>query len=329
MKDDVNPKVRKTYPQNWSAYNAAQTNEKVQFQILLHELCKGIKEPPAKHGRRPLSFADCIFSIAFKVYSTVSGRRFMCDLREAQRCGYIRKAPNYNSIFRYFENPTFSPILHELIHQCSLPLRGVEVDFVADSSGFATKRFYRWFDHRNDLVRKSHSWVKAHIMSGVTTNIVTAIVIRDQHASDAEQLADLVNKTASSFSIEEVSADLAYSSQINLELIAAHGAIPYIPFKSNTTGSGGGIWQQFYHYFKLNEKEFNDHYHKRSNVETTFHMIKAKFGDHVRSKTPIAQTNEVLAKVLCHNICCGIQAFYEQDIEPDFRRRINPQAQPA
>jgi SWIM zinc finger len=37
--------VKKTYKQEWSAYNAAQVNEKDQFQSLLRELCKGIGEP--------------------------------------------------------------------------------------------------------------------------------------------------------------------------------------------------------------------------------------------------------------------------------------------
>ena len=40
-------------------------------------------------------------------------------------------------------------------------------------------------------------------------------------------------------------------------------------------------------------------------------MIKMKFGGAVRSKTPTAQVNEVLVKILCHNICVLIQSFYE------------------
>jgi len=55
-----------------------------------------------------------------------------------------------------------------------------------------------------------------------------------------------------------------------------------------------------YHYFEFKIAEFLEHYHKRSNAETTFHMIKSKFGDSVRSKTEVAQVNEVLLKVLCH-----------------------------
>jgi hypothetical protein len=47
-------------------------------------------------------------------------------------------------------------------------------------------------------------------------------------------------------------------------------------------------------------------------------MVKAKFGDAVRSKTEIAARNEVLCKILCHNICCLISAIYELGIQPTF-----------
>jgi transposase len=60
------------------------------------------------------------------------------------------------------------------------------------------------------------------------------------------------------------------------------------------------------------------HYHKRSNVETTFHMIKSKFGDALRSKTESAQINEALCKVLCHNIVVLISAMHELNLKPKF-----------
>jgi transposase len=64
-------------------------------------------------------------------------------------------------------------------------------------------------------------------------------------------------------------------------------------------------------YYNGNRREFLESYHQRSNVETTFSMIKAKFGSYVRSRTLTAQINEVLAKVLCHNLWCLVQASYE------------------
>ncbi len=66
------------------------------------------------------------------------------------------------------------------------------------------------------------------------------------------------------------------------------------------------------------QSEFLECYHQRSNVETTFAMVKAKFGGSVRAKTPTAQVNEALLKFLCHNIVVLIQSIYELGIAPAF-----------
>jgi transposase len=307
-----------TYPQDWPAYNAAQTHEKDKFLSLLYDLCSGILAPPPAKGRRPLPLADALFAACFKVYSTFSGRRFMSDLRDAHEKGYIRAVPHYNSIFNYLENPILTPILRGLIRESSLPLKVVEADFAVDSSGFTTSRFIRWVDHKYGVVRQQHAWVKVYLMCGVRTNVVTAVEIREKDASDTKLLPDLVNATAAHFDMREVSADKGYSSVNNVNVIAEHGATPYIAFKSIHSGAAGGLWEKMFHYFALNRAEFLQHYHKRSNVESTFSMIKAKFRDHVRSKTDVAMQNEVLCKILCHNICCIIQAMYELGIEPTF-----------
>jgi len=73
-----------------------------------------------------------------------------------------------------------------------------------------------------------------------------------------------------------------------------------------------------WHFYTFNRNTFLERYHKRSNVETTMSMIKGKFGARVRSKSPTAQVNEVLCKVLCHNICVLIQSIYEFGLEPTF-----------
>jgi transposase len=100
--------------------------------------------------------------------------------------------------------------------------------------------------------------------------------------------------------------------------VAKHGAVPFIAYTSSHNGAGGGVWEKMYHYFRFKRGEFLTHYHKRSNVESTISMIKAKFRDHVRSKTDVAMKNEVLCKVLCHNICCLVSAIYELKITPEF-----------
>ena len=92
-----------------------------------------------------------------------------------------------------------------------------------------------------------------------------------------------------------------------------------MPFKKNATGGWGSpLYKKLFHFFQMNRDEFLPRYHKRSNVESTFSMIKAKFGDSVRSKTDVAMRNEALAKILCHNICCLIQSIHEYNVDPAF-----------
>lgn len=329
--------VKKTYKQEWSAYNAAQTNERDQFQVLLHQLCQGIGEPSQTNGRPRLPLEDMIFNCAFKIYSTVSQRRFISDLRDAHSKGYISKVPHFNSISNYLENEMLTPYLKMLIEESSLPLAAIESDFAVDSSGLSTCRFVRWVEakYTNPQLMKKREWIKIHLMCGVKTNVVTAVEISDRYAADSPFFKGLVDTTAQNFVMQEVSADKAYLSAANLQTVVDHTAMPYIPFKSNSAAEHGGgkrasvgkknnwkrksaLWRQMFHYYQFNQQWFMQQYHKRSNVETTFHMIKSKFGDSLRSKTPTAQINEALCKVLCHTLCCLIQSMFELNIKPEF-----------
>jgi transposase len=321
--------TRPSYPQNWPAYNAAQVNEKDKFQLLLRELCAAIEEPPQSMGRPRLPLSDMAFALAFKVYSTVSGRRFSCDLRSAYEKGYLSRLPHYNTLFDYFETPALTPILKNLIEQSSLPLRAVETDFAVDSTGFCGTRFTKWFNEKYGQNHVAKSWVKTHLICGVKTNIVTSVEIGGKFDHDSPFLPGLVNATAKNFKMAEVSADKGYHGRPAYNAIAAVGAHPYIPFKSDskldldtsnrrTVIDHTTLWSKMYHLYHFKKEEFLPRYHKRSNVESTFMAIKSKFGDAVRSRTDVAQINEVLCKVLCHNVCVVIQSMYELGIQPAF-----------
>lgn len=309
-----------TYKQDWPKYNLAQTTEKHRFQELLFDLCRGIEQPPRKpgKGRPPVLLSDAVFAAAFKVYSTVSCRRFMCDLNDAHKRGYLTQPIHYNSINFYLQDAGVTPVLYDLIARSSLPLRTVETAFAVDSSGFTTSRFVAWYDHKYGVTRREHDWIKVHIAVGTTTNVITAAEIRDRDANDSPLLPVLLNTTAKTFRIEEASADKGYSSVENIETIAGLGAASYIPFKVNASPAKGGLWEKMLGFYQFKRDEFLAHYHKRSNIESTFAAVKAKFGDHVRSKTDTAMRNEVLCKLLCHNICTVLGSQIELGIEPIF-----------
>jgi transposase len=312
--------VRPTYKQDWPLYDHAQRTEKRRFQVLLHDLCRGLENPPQpKTGRRWKPMADIVFACVFKVYSTFSSRRFQCDLDDALASGYLSESMHSVRTCAYFDSEFLTPVLQALIVRSSLPLKAVETVFAPDSTGFSTSRFVRWYDEKYGTERSGHDWVKAHAICGVKTNIVTAVEIADRNSGDCPQFKPLVEATAANFTVKEVPADKAYLSHDNLALVEKLGGTAYIPFKVNSVqGEAGTLWEKMYLYYNFKREEFLKHYHQRSNAESTFAMVKAKFRDHVRSKTDTAMKNEVLAKFLAHNICIAHQSQVELGIEAAF-----------
>lgn len=203
-------------------------------------------------------------------------------------------------------------------------MKAVETDFCVDSSGFSTNRFVRWYGMKYGNTEDWHDWLKLHIMAGVSTHIITSVEISDRHAHDGQFFELLVDATAQHFKLAEVSADKAYVWRANLRLVKGLGTEPYIAFRSGArSDSVCPVWNKIFHYYSYHREEYMLHYHKCSNVESTFSMIKSRFGERVRSKTPTAQANEVLCKVVCHNLCVLVQSIYELGLDVEFIGKAN------
>ena len=319
----VEVKPRPRYKRDETAFDQAQIHEQELFAKLLRALCDTIEQPPQQMGRPRLPLSDMVYATGLRIYSTKSVRRAMTDVRNAQANGHIDQTPSYATIARYLRKPELTPLLKDLIELSATPLSGVEQDFAADSSGFSTSVYDRWFDHKWGREKKRVRWIKAHIMAGVRTNIVTAAEVTATATHDSKYLGPLVKTTVQNFKAREISGDKAYLSRENFHVIDDAGATPYIPFKTNSlpepiVGKRDPLWTRLYHYYQFNRADFDAHYHKRSNVETSFHMIKTKFGGAVRSKNETAQINEVLTKVLANNLCVLVHSMYALGVIPAF-----------
>lgn len=317
--DGTTEKVRLTYPQAWSAYNQAQQNEVKMFDELLKDLVVDIPEKEYVFGRPSLNNKETAFCAIQKVYSQLSSRRAKSLFNKALDAKQLEHSPHFNAVSKWLNKESTTPLLQELLIKAAEPLKAVETKFAIDSSGFRTTRFTEYCKEKHGI-GKEHEWLKAHICCGVKTNIITGAIITEGNTGDSPQLATLVGQTSQNFNAVEYSADKAYSSRKNLELINAQGAAPFIPFRIDATSRAGGsaIWHKTFYYFKLRQEEFMAHYHKRSNVETTFSMIKAKLGDSLKSKNFTAQKNELLCKLIAHNIIVLIQEIHELGIEVKF-----------
>ena len=309
-----------SYPQDWPAYNEAQTNEKLLFLRLLGELTEQVpKRTRTGAGRPPADLGEMIFALCLKIYLNFSSRRTESDLKVAEQLEYLGHTPHFNTILKYLNDPSLTGVLMRLVEFSALPLQQLEDKFAVDSTGFSTSVFARWYGTSRKK-EEQRTYVKAHVMCGVRTNVICSIQVTAGTVSDFNMFPTLVDSTAKRFNMKEVSADKGYSSRKCMEAVSKHGAVPYIAFRKHSRGlaQGSQIWRTMYVYFRDHKDEFMAHYHLRSNVESTFSMMKRKQGTYLRSKKGIAQINEILCKALVHNICVLIQEMFESGITVDF-----------
>lgn len=309
-----------TYPQQWSAYNEAQTREKRLFMELLAELTSQVPSSKRKGAGRPSAdMGDMIFACCLRAYLDFSSRRTESDLSIARELGYLGNVPHFNTLLKYLNKWEMTQVLQRLIAFSALPVKQLEENFAADSTGFSTSMFGRWMETRAKPKDK-RLYRKAHVMVGVRTNIIASIEVTEGSTSDFTQFPKLMESLCQIMDVKEVSADKGYSSRQVLGIIDEHGAVPFIPFRSNSliAAKTCEIWRRMFIYFRDHREEWNQHYHKRSNVESVFSAMKRKQGGQLRCKRPTGQNNEILCKALVHNICVLIQEMFESGIKVDF-----------
>ena len=353
-KDSGEPVLHRVYPRNWHLYNQAQMHEGQDFLALLGGVADlaNLEEarslPAVVRGRPRCPLGAVVFSLLCKAYYGLSARRLHSQLDNAVRLGYLRALPSgllgahaatasssssesmyawipqFNTVNYYIRSSWLTRILIELITVSAMPLRGVETDFAVDGTGWSSHLFARWLDHRSESEARRHGWVKLHLITGVRTNIVTAAVVSPSAHHDNVYFPGLVSKTARHFRVRQVTADMAYSSHANYELVRQLGAELFVPFKSNTVPAraDGSAWSEAWQVFNDQLDKFNDEYHRRSNVESTNSSLKRKFPAQLRSKSFQGQFNELLCKLVAYNLVAVAREVRMLGIVPDFPSEV-------
>lgn len=303
----------KAYSKSWHVYNKVQCEETAVFLQILKEVCDSIDDPyKNKMGRPRIPLNDVIFAATYKVYSTMSGRRFKSQGERAQDDGFLDKFPHYNTVSKYLCMPWLTHVLTDLIEMTSEPFAAIETEFAIDSTGFGTKTTDTWTDTKYGVRKKKKVWVKLHANVGVKTRTIAAAQVTDIHVHDTMCMEYLLKRTAKRFKIKRQFGDGAYSSHANCDMVSSHGAEPYLMFSKRATRKARGslTWTRMYDIFYKHREKFFEQYNKRNNVECVFNMIKSKWSTDLRSKKYESQVNELLCKVLCHNIIVLTSELY-------------------
>jgi transposase len=318
------PKAKPPKPteeRDWSTYNSTQTNEEDEIEPLLWQLCQNIQEPPYARGRPPIPWSDQVFAATMKVYLEKSARRVMPRLRRSLDEGFLTRPVTFNTISSFLEKDEATKILLDLLVRSSLPAAPFERVFAADSTGFAGNKFVKWQDIKY-RGRHEHIWAKMHAMVGISTHVLTAVLIKERDTADLGQLPELLRITGQNFIIEEVLCDKVYNTFHNQKEIAEIGARAFIPPKSTFTGRAGGAFKASFIDWNENREESLAHYGQRAQVETAFSSMKMNFGDSLRSKNELPMKNEALCKALNHNLRCLIRLMYSHKIGIEFMSAI-------
>jgi transposase len=309
-------KKRKQYPpeEGWSTYRASRRNELPWFEHLLHSFCARIEGPSrnAGPGRNPLPYCDEVFCAVMKMYINKSADLVESALKDHANRGLIRKAPHANSISNFLDDPDTTELLLPLVSQVAAPLSVAEKgQYAIDATGMSTTRHVRWFDFRDGKYHSEHEWIKLHVLVGTKTHAIVAVKVDKSPEGDAKQLEALVLSGLRYHTIEQVSADNAYSKKANFEFLDDMGIQPFIQFQDrNVADPKCESWTRALCEFWFNNANWLPLYHRRSNVESVFSSLKGVLGPSLRSRNPDALVNETLCKCIAHNMRCVIRAIF-------------------
>lgn len=307
--------MTKKYVRNWKAFEEAQKNERRWFLELLCRLVDLIElKEEKKRGRPRIPFKDMLKVLTIKTYTGLSARRLNGELEIMKMLGVIKIIPQRTSINDYMRKQEISKIAQSLVLNSASYLKDYETSFAVDSSGFGLPHFDDYSKVRS-IKEKSRSYAKVHIFTGIKTNIVSGIEVTKGREHDSPSFKEVFNQTRDNFKIKEVSGDSAYCSWKNFNLVAGIGAKPYFKFKKNNNPHaktrGSALRNSILREFKKNPKPYLERYHLRSNVESTFSMVKRKLNRFVRSKTFEGQRSESFFKFFCHNLLVLINSIYK------------------
>ena len=313
----------KTYDRDWRAYNAAQTQEVTDVKALLGgfsdvlNLFEDRFQGPRGRGRPSFPLGHVVFAVVLKAYSGLASRPLESLLGESADFGYLRnvasgngvdggfvRIPQFNTVCNFLRSEWLTPLLLELVTATALPLKGVEHVFSVDGTGWSTRWYDRWLDHRLATESDRQQWVKLHLVVGVKSNTIARAAISPGNHHDHPYFRPLVIETARHFDVDAVLADMGYSSRSSHELGRQLEVQVRIPFKSNTRppSNDGSAWDADLRYFLENYEQFLVEYHPRSIGESANSTLKRVFPEKIRTKSFVAQTNEALTKVVAYNL---------------------------
>jgi transposase len=250
---------------DWGRYDKAQINEINDMLLLIRDavekassrldIAELLNTGPRRLQNHP---ADLTKAILMQQYFCVSNRvaeGLTLLFREKME---LRNTFSYKTIERAYEDPLVTLILQEIFKMAQEPIRDKEHVFSPDGTGLSMSMKQNWENDRRKE-KGSKGYEKAIAMAGNTYKILSAFEITENpHDNESPYFKPLIAETAACYDcIDLVSADAAYLSRLNCNLITEAGGTPRIYPKKGITLKmrGSNAWTDMLLNFINNPQE--------------------------------------------------------------------------
>lgn len=258
------------------------------------------------NGMRAEDVFFCLLMRAY--YHNLSARRLDYELKGALRERLISRVPSPNAVLYHLRHEWLTPLLREVIALTAFPFRHRDRRFAVDSTKIYTAVYRRGGDGKVVWQggKPLYKWIKLHIMCGLTSLSVVSARVTQWTEQDIMYLRPLLDEAVrSGFVIRTVAADRGYAGKENHQFIHDLGAEAYIIFKHDHRKSRNGshsVWDANLGWLRTMRGPELEPHHERILIQAVKWMIRSRFRRVVRGITEMAQFNEALLKVVCHNL---------------------------
>lgn len=297
---------------DWGSYDQAQVNEINDMLLLIRDAVEeaslrlGVDEMRSKGPGRPQNHpSDLAKAVLMQQYFQVSNRVAAGLVKLFQEKMRIDNAFSYKTIERAYEDPLVTLILKEVFSMTQEPVKDKEHGFSADGSGLptSTKQNYE-NDCRGEKAKRGYE--KMIAMVGCTYKLFSAVAFADEpEEHESPYLETLLSETATHYQrIDLVTADAAYLSRDNCDLIAQAGAIPRIYPKQGLTlkKKGSKAWTEMLLAFIDDPQAWLREYHRRSISETANSTLKRDYPNPLRKRIKLRRKQEAFTRTCDYNL---------------------------
>jgi hypothetical protein len=326
---------------------------------MLFELLEQERLESATPWHRPklLALHQRAFCVLMRVFENRPYADVCHSLVNWQQRGLLPASPGVNTLCAYFRDSELDALLKRLVRRIARVVRNLEYAAVLDSSSFSTllSANYRDSDRGKRIYRVNNRWLKAHVIAGPTTNVVSSIIItwnkrgpqddKSNPTADVKFFMQLLRDTIElGWNLKFVAADKGYFDEDHYTIpMRELGIKVFIPFKRNTNATGKSA--EMIEMLELYDKDpdgFDAPYNSvRPKIEGIFSATKRSTGASLWSRgemipegasdeefltVGIARKNELMAKFIIHSLrqLVMLECLHDEEVNFYVDRAFTP-----